>query len=58
MKATRPSKTLVLIRPTRRHMQDGGNLHSLRCENLKSYKLNIRLHLFKLKNDVLKNYVG
>jgi hypothetical protein len=39
MKATRSSETSVqFTRSTRRHIPEGGILHSHRCENLKSHK--------------------
>jgi hypothetical protein len=39
MEAIRPPETSVLRRATRRHISEGGILHSHRCENLKSYKV-------------------
>jgi hypothetical protein len=38
MEATRSSETLVITRPTRRHVPDDGTLHSHRWGNLKSYR--------------------
>jgi hypothetical protein len=43
MEAISSSKTSVHTRSTRRHIPEDGILHSHRCENLKSYKLNICL---------------
>jgi hypothetical protein len=38
MEALRSSRTSVLIRITRCHIQEGGILHNYRRENFKSYK--------------------
>jgi hypothetical protein len=38
MEAKHSSETLLLTKPTRRHIQEHGILHSDRCENLKQKK--------------------
>jgi hypothetical protein len=47
MEVTRSSETSVHTRYTRRHIPETGNVHSQRCENLKSY-IKSRLHYLSL----------
>jgi hypothetical protein len=43
MEETRSSETSVYNKPTVRHIQEDGILHSHRRENLRSYRINIVL---------------
>jgi hypothetical protein len=45
-------------RTTRRHIPEDDTLHNHRCENLKSYSRQLRIHRRILRSEALENYLN